>query len=107
MVQEQVRLSDIVTFLLCVRTISKHRTLDLHDANQTVDQLMNKLDRKVLIGRDVLQSALYAASMLDEVGKFEHPLGLTFHEFVKGIVGRGKKFDKKYHLIVEDKDYEQ
>ncbi len=102
---EQVRLSDLAVLLVALQDVARHSVLDLHDADRTADQLSGQLDRKVNVDRGLLQSIMYAANMLDERGEFWHPKGLSFQAFVKQIVGPTKRFDKTYHLIVEDKDY--
>lgn len=54
---------------------------------------------RVHIPRNILERALCCANFLDEKGKFEHPLGITFDTLLAKILYRGERYDKDFNLI--------
>lgn len=47
-----------------------------------------------------VEDMLYASNMLDELGKFKHPLGKSFNDAVRLVLAPGETFDKDVNEIV-------
>lgn len=104
MARLQVNISDLAILLGAIHCVNKSKSLELHDAERTIEQLMRQLERKVMIDQELLESSLYAANILSEIGEFWHPRGLEFGEFAKQVIGPNREFDMKYNLILEKKN---
>lgn len=46
-----------------------------------------------------VEDMLYACNMLDEVGRFEHPLGKSFDDMLRTVLAPGQTFDKDTNEI--------
>lgn len=99
----KVTLLQLAILLFHVHRGATDDQVGFEDAQETLDTLTRKLNRPVHSNPVLLESALWSANLLDEQGKWWHPHGLTFDEFVVQLLGRKVKFDKIYNLIEEEK----
>lgn len=94
-----VRIMELAVLLFSVNRAANDPDVGFEDAAQTADGITRRLNLWRLIDPDIIESALCAANMLNEQGKFIHPSGLTFEQFVDKVLrGRGR-FDTFYNLI--------
>jgi len=74
------------------------------DTSNTLDTITNKLDMGcIYLSRDTLESSLWACNMLNELGLFWHPRGLTFREFLNKL-NLGNTYNFTYNVIEEKKE---
>lgn len=69
------------------------------DPQRTAKDMSRALNRKVFVDPAIIESAMWACNILNEQGKFEHPMGFTFDEWVGRIIDRRGRFDRDYNLI--------
>lgn len=62
----------------------------------------NLAERTIRIRVSEVESALWSCNLMSEIGKFEHPDGLSFDNFVKKML-RGKDYNYIYNFIEEKK----
>lgn len=75
-----------------------------HDADRTVREIIDELDHhRGTVSKSLLESALYCCNMEDEKGKFWHPLGQSFTNFVSELLPHDLHFDRYFHQIYEKK----
>ena len=75
--------------------------IGFEDAWRTVEELVEALDNFNFVYRNLLESALWCCNLLDEKGKFWHPMGLSFEEYLHTILKKDEDFDYFYNLIVK------
>ena len=81
------------------------KVLGLGDVYNTLDDLARHISFQLYIRKDVMDSLLWSANMLDEAGKFWHPRNRDFKSFVKQIEKRNEaKFNPAYSWLKDDKD---
>lgn len=83
-----------------VQQLLQHRWLKRR--SNTVDQvdLNRRLEHNApKFYKDVLESCLYNANLLDESNKFWHPNGKSFEQFVSEILGPNEAFNRYYNYI--------
>jgi hypothetical protein len=97
-----VKLIDLAVLLYNVAKGAEDSEVGFEDAQRTIEELFLRLNKKIMVAPDLLESALWSSNLLNEQGKWTHPAGMTFDEWVKGIVGPDT-FNKTYSLI-EKKD---
>lgn len=74
-------------------------------ADETKEELIKAVpEYLVRVDKRFLEAAFYASNMMDEDGKFWHPLGITFDEFTERTLQHRGTFDKYYNLIKENKN---
>ena len=93
-----VSLLSLAILLYHVHRGAQHDQVGFEDAQETLDTLTRKLSRRVPVDPAVLESALWSANLMDEQGQWWHPRGLTFEQFVKGMLP-GMKFDRTYNTL--------
>lgn len=93
-----VRLMDLVVLLYHVHKGANMDEVGFEDALETIDSLTRRLNQRVLIDPNLLESALWSCNMLDEREQFWHPKNKNFDDFVRELLGRDG-FDKTYNLI--------
>jgi hypothetical protein len=73
------------------------------DADQTLQQLIRAMSFPVKLPCSVVESGLFSCNQIDEKDpeKFWHPLGMNLDEYIRKLL-KGKKFDKRYHLVVTE-----
>jgi hypothetical protein len=97
-----VRLIDLYTMLEHVMRGATNPNVGFEDAERTLEQLRAALNREVAIDKDVVESALWSCSLMDEQQLFEHPEALTFDTFVSRVTPRGYRFTRLYHLFLPE-----
>lgn len=101
---EMFRLSllDMLVLLHNVLEGANDAEVGYEDAEFTLRELVKKLSRRTYpVRRSALESALWSCNLMDEAGKFWHPDGLTFDEYLKkGLKQRvGTRFDRFYNIL--------
>lgn len=94
----KVTLLDLLTLLYHVREGAQTPEVGFLDANNTIQTLTKKLNRKTWVGLDALESALWSCNLMDEVGKFHDYKGRSFDQLLKDILGKDD-YDRFYCLI--------
>ncbi len=91
--------SNVTVLLDHVSRGAAHPSVGFEDAARTRAQLY-----KALAGRavelEVLESALWSCNLLDEVGSFSHPDGLTFDQFVVDVAPKDMLFHKFFNVLL-------
>lgn len=98
----EVSLMDVAVLLYMVHKAAQNKVIGYEDANIPLNQLTEILNKKVGIPISILESALWSSNMMDEIGNFSHPFGLTFDTWLEKMVGKGN-FDKFYNILKEKK----
>jgi hypothetical protein len=74
------------------------------DANETLETLTGRLNKKVWVPVSAVESALWSCNLLTEIGQFRDAVRKrTFDEVLKDILGPGETYHRFYNLI-EGKD---
>lgn len=97
----QVRLSELAVLLYNVAKADQDPEVGYEDAQRTLANLMTRLSKKVMVDPALLESCLWSSNLLNEQGKWSHPTGRSFDEWVRELAG-GDKFNKVYNLIERD-----
>lgn len=84
----QVRLFDLALLLHSLYVAEQDELVGHHDTHETVDMMARRLNREIWVEPRQLEACLYAASMLNEQGKWAHPRGLGFAEWVAKVLGK-------------------
>ena len=92
---------DILTLLINVHGASSNPYIGMEDAERALRDIYRELNFTVNVPRDLLESTLWACNMNNEAGKFQHPNGMTFKEFVNKV-SKGHKFNLDYNVIEAD-----
>lgn len=93
-----VSLLDVAVLLFHAIKIRDNPEIGWLDPNQTVEQILKRLNQRILVPQTTLESLLSACNMLNEIGKFEHILPKSFDEFLKESFTYAK-FDKVYNTL--------
>jgi hypothetical protein len=94
-----VRLYDVAIMLHNVHAGAHDQDrIGFEDAGRTLEQLTNKLERKVLYEPSLIESALWSCNLMNEIGTFKHPTGAIFDEWLKEVL-KFDKFNPIYNLI--------
>jgi len=93
-----VRLLDIAILLLNAYKANEQPEIGYQDTIETLDALSRRLNQKILLDPRQIESLLWACNMLDEEGKFVHPTGMKFDDFVHRVAPGGD-FSKKYNTV--------
>lgn len=94
----QVRLFDLALLLHALHRAAEDEGVGHHDTHETVESIERKCNKEVFIEPRILEACLYAASMLNEQGKWWHPRGWTFEEWVKRVLG-ADTWNSVYNVI--------
>ena len=70
--------------------------IGFEDNENTIQGVTRECDTRISqLSREILESALWSANLMDEAGYFWSPYGETFDQFVRRIANRGvSSFDK-------------
>lgn len=93
-----VRLLDIAIMLLNSYKASNEPEIGYQDPIETLDSLSRRLNQKTMVDPRQIESMLWACNMLNEEGKFVHPSGMTFTDFI-AKVAPGSEFNLDYNTI--------
>jgi hypothetical protein len=94
----EVSLLDLSTLLFHLHFGARNERVGFEDAERTLAQVSAKLSHKVRVEKAVLESALWSSNLCDEIGKFVHPQGISFDEWMKQMFGT-EKFNRAYNLL--------
>jgi len=97
-----MRTLDLAALILAVSKASKDPEIGWQDANHSLEQFYVRYGFKVKIPVHFAETALYCANMLDEQGKWEHPLGWSFDHFLREM-NLKNQFSKKYSWVDQEK----
>jgi hypothetical protein len=78
-----------------------HPDVGYADANRTMGELHRALVNRRSVQLEVIESALWSCNLLNDLGAFVHPDGLSFEEFVKKLTPPGKTFDKFFNVFLD------
>lgn len=96
----EVRLSDLAVILFNLMKGWRDRQIGSEDAMRTYYSIRNNIDLQTKIPVELMESALWTCTMLDERGKFEHPDQLSYEAFLKKLFFKtNKKLNKKYNYL--------
>ena len=101
-----VRVADLAVLLDNVRLgASLPDEVGFEDIAETYEMFMRRMDTKLQIPTASVETALWSCNLLDERGRFIHPEGLTFEEFLDRLLDRSYKFNKVYNCLEERKGH--
>lgn len=97
-----VSVLDLVVLLgnLCLGNADKD--VGFEDARMGINTIISKLNHAPPVATKIyaIENALWACNLLNEKGKFWHPMGIPFDRFVAKMLP-DMKFDRNYNLIEE------
>ena len=77
--------------------------IGMEDCENLPSLLLASMRKPLPINSNHLESILWACTMLEEKGKFWHPLGDNYKNYIKSLEERLQaKFNKKYNYFEED-----
>jgi hypothetical protein len=94
-----VKATDLACLLEMVEAGVSNQRVGFEDADRTLAQLKAALDQKVPVDKELIESALWSANLMDEVGLFRHPYGDKLLVMVSRLTPPGYKFDSFSHLF--------
>lgn len=84
---------------------TQHPEVGFEDLEHSYKRLRGRLASKTTdVPREILESYLWSANLLNEVGLFWHPDGVPFKDFVGRILNEDEEFDYFYNYIKERKN---
>jgi hypothetical protein len=93
---------ELVVILDNVYEASKDKNIGFEDPRETLFSFLFRMNRAIRMYTEDLESGLWSCNLLAEKGKFRHPKGWSFDEFVSKML-RGDTFNKDYNYIEGDK----
>lgn len=102
----RISLLDAVVLLYHVHRGAQHPEVGFEDADKTLKQLTKSLAQfRYTITESSLESALWSCNLMDEVGEFWSPQGLSFKDWTNRLLSeQGADFDHFYNVIDERKN---
>jgi len=98
-----VRLVDLAVLLYNLRRAASDPEIGFDDADRTLHEILEALNRRVEVKMDLVSSLMWAANMLHEQQKWDDVRGYTFEEFVKTLTAYTRTtFNKDYNLLEPD-----
>lgn len=95
----KVTLLDLSVLLYHLGLASRHAEVGYNDADESLLQVLGRLNVRVNLPQSTLEALLYASNLLDENQSFKHPMGVSFNEWVKRLVGKEMKFHPFYNTL--------
>lgn len=95
-----IKVVDLAILLHHVYQAAKDPGIGFEDADETIETLTGKVNQEFLIDLSLLESALWSCNLMNEAGKFWHPRGLDFKQFVKYLFP-GERFNTVFNMIEE------
>ena len=86
----------------CYKAEADSRTSDCN-VDERLPYMLQRGYRKTTVNIAALEHCLWACNMLDEMGEFWHPLGLSFEEFTKKLLTDNYEFDTIYNTLERKK----
>jgi endonuclease III len=88
-------LSEVAVIMVNVIMAAREKDISWEDANKTLYQWFDKIDRQVDLNEDDIESGLWACNLLDEKNKFIHYIpGKTFKRFLRDLLSKGELYDR-------------
>ena len=99
----KITLLDLAVLLVNIHKGAEDKGVGFEDAENTLLTLTKKLEglRGIPLKSTLLEGALWSCNLLDERGKFWHPQGKSFEDYVKTLTRRGEMFDRRYNYFKE------
>ena len=96
-----VRLLDVYALMDNVTRGRDHKDVGHQDVDHTYESLRSHLNSYIYLPTDVVQSALWSASMLNEAGEYKHPEDLSYQGLAQKICPPGLTYDEFFHVFKE------
>jgi hypothetical protein len=93
-----VKLYDLCTLLHNIQEGAKHPDVGFEDATKTIEDVVARLNKKILLPPDLIESALWSCNLMNEEKAFWDFKGRDLDTFIKQVVVEGK-FNKLYNTI--------
>lgn len=93
---------DLAVLLFYVHRGAADNEVGFVDARESLETLTRELNKALYVDPTMLESAIWSSNIMDEQGKFWHPEGLTFDEWVRRIAN-GAKYNRVYGLFESKK----
>jgi hypothetical protein len=93
---------DLVVILDNVYRASLDKDIGFEDPRETLQSFLVRTNKMFRVYTEDVESGLWSCNLLSEKGKFRHPRGWSFDEFLLKIL-RGDTFNKDYNFIEGDK----
>lgn len=93
---------DLVVILDNIFRAAQDKDIGFEDPRETLDSFVFRMNKALRLYTEDIESGLWSCNLLDEKGKFRHPKGWTFDQFLERIL-RGDKFNKDYNYIEGEK----
>ncbi len=94
---------DVAVLLYHLQQAANNPEIGHQDFEHSLASLMKDLKQRLFkIRLDKVESALYAANLMDEAGKFWHPAGKSFDVYIRDILIGAKKtwvYDRFYNYF--------
>lgn len=109
----RISLLDMATLLYHVHRGAQHSEVGFEDCERTLRELTEELaPKRTVVELSALESALWSANLMDEVGEFWSPSGERFEKFVSRILQYASEderleFNRIYNFIREKKQSSQ
>jgi len=91
--------ADLAALVECLAKGKANNAVGFEDAVRTYNQVLNILNVKVAVDQEVVESALWSANLLNDIGMFTHPLSVDFNQMIQRITPEGFKFDSEFNLM--------
>lgn len=102
-----IRVLDLAILLYMVRDAAEDPLVGWEDTHHTLESATRTLNQVTTIDQDLLENGLWAANLMDEIGKFKHPMGLTLDQWLAKVMEKaGGTFDKTYNTTTWDGEEE-
>lgn len=93
---------DLVVILDNVYQAAKEKDIGFEDSRETLSLFLFRMNRLIRLYTEDVESGLWSCNLLNEKGKFRHPRGWSFDEFLSRVL-RGDTFNKDYNFIEGEK----
>lgn len=78
---------------------SEHPNVGYEDAYIPFDMFAARLNKQHWLNIQEVESALWSCNLMNEEGKFWHPRGISFDEFIESLKLTGYKFDRTFNTL--------
>lgn len=95
---KHIRLLDVAVLLYNMHLGAADESVGFEDAAESLETLTRKLNKQILVEPAVLESLLWSSNLLHEQGKWHHPKGVDFNEWVNSLI-KPDRFERYFHLI--------
>lgn len=102
-----IKTMDLAVLLWHLHAAAKDAEIGMNDAEETLEMVVGRLKTRQphKIQTRGVEGALYCCNLMDEVGKFWHPEGKPFDQFLKEIVlfSRSNQYYNRFYNYFEDR----